>query len=127
MDDMAVEVRQRLRIPPLGSASVRHRADQDGWLVLRRGARFIGLVRRYPAPAGRMLLARRLREKLAANTRLGLHVSHSWDAMDAAGHHIDDPALALAVAMREAETNITLSTRYACSYHRGGLDNVWAI
>ena len=30
-------------------------------------------------------------------------------------------------AMREAETNITLSTRYACSYHRGGLDNVWAI
>jgi hypothetical protein len=47
--------------------------------------------------------------------------------MDAAGHHVDDPALALAIAFREGQGNISLSRRFSCTFHNGGADNIWAI
>lgn len=72
------------------------------------------------------LLARELMDHMASE-QISTHVSRSVAQMDAAGHHIDDQALVLAVASREASPRaaITTSDTYRCTYHRGGADDAW--
>src|SRR5690606_4692759 len=104
LDDAADEARQRFRIPPVHAPE--HRSSiYDGWYVTARGARFIGLIRSYdvdlrPGPdhveMQPRLLARELMEHMA-DERISTHVSRSFAAMDAAGHHLDDQAIVLAI------------------------------
>ena len=134
LDDAADEARQRFRIPPVNAPENRS-SIYDGWYVTARGARFIGLIRSYdvdlrPGPdhveMQPRLLARELMEHMA-DERISTHVSRSFAAMDAAGHHVDDQAIVLAIASREASPRavITTSDTYRCTYHRGGADDAW--
>lgn len=128
MDDRAAELRGEFGIPSPGSPQNEGNASRDGWLIRQLGhARFIGLIRGTGAGSPPDLMARILRDRLRAHSRLADHVHRSFDTMDAAGHHVDDPALALAIAFREGTDNISLSSGYRCTYHHGGADNIWAI
>lgn len=128
MDERAAELRGQLGIPPPGSPANGANASRDGWLIRQLGhARFIGLIRGTGPGSPPDLLARILRNRLREHSRLADHVHRSFATMDAAGHHVDDPAVALAIAFREGTANISLSSQYRCTYHYGGADNIWAI
>lgn len=135
LDDAADDVRSRLGIPHVG-APENGSATFDGWLVTARGARFIGLIRRYrdldqvndegEHPRVPRLLARELVERLE-NERVATFVTRQFEEMENANHHVQDPAIVLAIVSREASPRgaITLSSAYRCSYDQGGLDDAY--
>lgn len=108
MEDAARALRRTLGIPEVGSAEA-HSTVLDGWRVAARGARNIGLIRLFdvdhePGPDHRdwqpRLVAQELLDHMG-HERISTHVASSFAQMDAAGHHLDDPALVLAIASRE--------------------------
>ncbi len=134
LDEAADLARSRFGIPPVG-APENHSTTRDGWLVPGHEPPYIGLIRNYDidhrpgrrSPQPR-LLARELMEHML-EPRVGTHVSRSFTQMLAAGHHVHDPALVLAIASRELTPRaaITLDTTYRCSYDFGGLDSAWGL
>lgn len=133
----ADEVRAQLGIPGVNSVENNHSRERDGWLMLTPYRRFIGLIRLYDVDErpGRehvdlepRLLAAELNEHYGSPA-ISTHVSASFLSMDSAGHHVDDRALVLAIASREAgpAVGITRSRSYRCTYDSGGLDNTWHV
>lgn len=127
LDNAAADIRSRLGIPAINAPENRNSSLHDGWYVSARGARYIGLLRRYRG-RGVRLIARELMEHMRREP-IAAHVSRSFTEMDAAGHHVDDPALVLAIISRERNPrgSITTSSTYRCSYDWGGLDSAWRL